>query len=133
MIVGLGIDSIEIERFSHWHRFSKQMLLRLFSKKEIDYCLQNGTTAAERFASHFATREAFFKAIQIAYPSTHIPFLSICRIIELSRAQNGSPMLIIEWEAIRRLTNNEINIPLSSLISITHTRTTATVCVLLQS
>ncbi|TET36887.1 4'-phosphopantetheinyl transferase superfamily protein [Candidatus Dependentiae bacterium] len=133
MIIGLGIDSIEIERFSHWHRFSNVMLRRIFSEKEIVYCLQNETTAAERFAARFAAREAFFKAIQTAYPTTHIPFLSICRIISLSNAQNGSPTLLIEWDMLRKLTNNEISTPLSALVSITHTRTTATACVFLQA
>ncbi len=133
MIVGLGIDSIEIERFSHWNRFSKQMLQRLFSEAEIAYCLQNGTTAAQRFAARFAAREAFFKAIQTAYPKTYLPFLSICRIISLSNAHNGSPTLTIDWDMLRTLTNNTIDSPLSPLVSITHTRTTATACVLLQS
>ncbi len=133
MIIGLGIDSIEIERFAHWHRFSKQSLLRIFSDEEITVCLQSETNAAERLAARFAVREAFFKAIQSAYPTTPIPFLSICRIISLSNAQNGSPTLIINGDMLQKLTNNAISSPLSSLVSITHTRTTATACVLLQA
>ena len=132
MIVGLGIDAVEIERFSHWHDFSKESLLRIFSEQEIAHCLQNETNAAERFAARFATREAFFKAIQAAYPTTYIPFLSICRIISLSNASNNSPTLVIEWDKLAQLTNNEISSPLSALASITHTRTTASACVLLQ-
>ena len=132
MIIGLGIDSIEIERFAHWHTLSKQRLRRIFSEKEIEYCLLNGISSAERFAARFATREAFFKAIQTAYPSTHIPFLSICRAISLSHAQNNSPTLIIDWNKLSNLTNNAINGSLSSLVSITHTKTVATVCVFLQ-
>jgi len=133
MIVGLGIDSIEINRFSHWKSFSKETLRRIFSEKEIEYCLQNGTSTAERFAARFAAREAFFKAIQTAHPTTHIPFLSICRIISLSNALNGSPTLIIEWNKLHKITNNEISTQFSALVSITHTRTTASACVLLQA
>lgn len=132
MIIGLGIDSIEIERFTYWHTYSNQQLLRIFSKEEVEYCLKNGVSSAERFAARFATREAFFKAIQTAYPSTHIPFLSVCRAISLSHAGNNSPTLKVDWPTIRKITGNLISIPLTSLISVTHTRTTATVCILLQ-
>lgn len=132
MIVGLGIDAVEIERFSHWNDFSKESLLRIFSEQEIAYCLQNETNAAERFAARFAAREAFFKAIQAAYPTTYIPFLSICRVISVTTAKNGSPQLVIAWDSLHKLTNNEISSPLSALLTLTHTRTTATVCVLLQ-
>jgi len=133
MIIGLGIDSIEIERFAHWHTFSKQMLRRLFCEDEIAYCLQNRTTAAERFAARFAVREAFFKAIQTAHPKIHLPFLSACRAISLSNANNGSPTLFIDWQMLSQFTNNEINQPCSSIVSITHTKTVATACVLLQA
>jgi len=133
MIIGLGIDSVEIERFKQWNSFSKQKLLRIFSEQEISYCLQSKAKIAERFAAHFATREAFFKAIQTAYPTIYMPFLSVCRTISISTAHNGSPILIINEDMLRQISNNAINKPLSSLITITHTRTTATACILLQS
>ncbi len=132
MILGLGIDSVEIARFAHWHTFSKQQLLRIFSEKEIEYCLKNGTSRAERFAARFATREAFFKAIQTAYPDTHIPFLSVCRVISLAPANNNSPTLLIDWQKLITITGNSITHQLNTLVSVTHTKTTATVCVLIQ-
>lgn len=133
MIIGLGIDSIEIERFAHWHQLSPISLRRLFTQQEISYCLQNGSRSAQRFAVRFATRESFFKAIQSAYPTIHIPFLSICTAIELSYAENNSPHLLMNKEMLHQLTNHKISPSLSALISVTHTKTTATVCILLQA
>lgn len=133
MIVGLGIDSVEIDRFAHWHTFSKKQLLRIFSEKEISYCLQNGISRAERFAARFATREAFFKAIQTAYPNTHIPFLSVCRAISLEPANNNSPTIQIDWQKLNNMANDLIPNSLTCLISITHTRTVATVCTIIQN
>lgn len=133
MIIGVGIDSIEIERFAHWHHFSKKLLLRLFSEQEIAYCLESKPNGRERFAAHFAAREAFFKAIQTAYPTNYLPFLSLCRAIELTKAPNGSPMFTVDWDMLRRYINPLGHTPPSALISITHTKTIATAYVLLQT
>ncbi len=132
MILGLGIDSIEINRFAHWHSFSEKQLRRLFSAQEIAYCLSSNNSSAERFAARFATREAFFKAFQSAYPAIPIPFLSLCRTISVERAHNNSPSLRIDWPMIHKMTNNRISGSATTLVSITHTRTTATALVLIQ-
>ncbi len=60
MILGIGIDCVDIDRFISWRTFSMQKLHRVFSEQEIAYCLSSTHTqiSAERFAAHFATREA---------------------------------------------------------------------------
>jgi phosphopantetheine--protein transferase-like protein len=78
MIIGSGIDTIEIDRFSQWHTYSRQKLRRIFSPEEIDYCLANPQKSAERFAVRFAAREAFYKALSYAYPDYNFPFLTVC-------------------------------------------------------
>ena len=56
MICGIGVDSVEIERFALWLDYSKKRLSRIFSLEEIEYCLQQKNKSAERFAVRFAAR-----------------------------------------------------------------------------
>jgi len=159
MIIGIGIDSIEIERFTHWHTFSQKQLERIFSPKEIAYCLSNSTDRAQlnnaniyaqRFAARFAAREAFFKAIAQLQGSNPIPFLTLCRKIEVVRTQTGAPKLMVDWESIINFghytninpntgeNNNRNNIqnmtehPYACFISLTHTNTVATAFVIIE-
>lgn len=132
MIIGLGIDSIEIERFSHWHQLPKKSLQRLFAEDEIAYCLQNNTSSIQRFAAHFAAREAFFKALCAAYPTYILPFLFVCRLLELTHQTNHAPTLLVNWNSLSKKMGISFSNPPITLISITHTRTVATACVLLQ-
>jgi holo-[acyl-carrier protein] synthase len=78
MIRGIGVDTIEIERFALWHTYSSKKLSRIFSPEEITYCLENTNKSAERFAARFAAREALYKALSYAYPDKKIPFLTLC-------------------------------------------------------
>ena len=94
MILGIGVDTVEVNRFSEWHTYSKKKLLRIFSDEEIEYCLSNPNKSAERFAARFAAREAFFKALSYAYPSKNVPFLTLCKAIIIKKI-NSRPYIII--------------------------------------
>lgn len=132
MIVAIGIDSVEINRFAQWHIFSPTQLLRILSAREQAYCRLHTRTSAERFAAHFAIREAFFKALRTAYPPHPIPFLSICRLIELIHQPEQAPTLLVNWDALAKKMNlHFLNQP-TVITSLTHTRTTATACVVMQ-
>lgn len=103
MIVGIGVDIIDIHRFSDWHTKNATELARVFSAKEIEYCLQNVQRSAERFAVRFAAKEAFFKAFQTyifsnGYENKNL--LTVQREISLSHAQNGAPILIVNWDKL---------------------------------
>lgn len=82
MIVGIGIDAVEISRFAHWYTFSQKQLQRIFSREEIEHCLQYPHLSAERFAARFAAREALFKALSPSHPQ--IKFLALCRAVTIS-------------------------------------------------
>jgi holo-[acyl-carrier protein] synthase len=94
MILGIGVDSIEIERFSLWHTYSQKKLLRIFSQDEINYCLSNHKKSAERFAVRFAVREALYKALSYAYPDKKIPFLTFCSRITITK-KDELPYILI--------------------------------------
>lgn len=129
MILGIGIDSVEIKRFATWSSYSSNMLRRIFSEQEIAYCLQNPTKTAERFAVRFAAREAFYKALSIYQPKHTVPFLTLCHLVTIEKNKNNSPSLVVDWKQIASF--YPIN-PAQSLLSFTHTQQVATAFVILQ-
>jgi holo-[acyl-carrier protein] synthase len=63
MIVGIGVDIIEIERIeSLIKKHNKHFIERVFTKPEIDYCLEK-SNASQHFAGKFAAKEAVCKAL----------------------------------------------------------------------
>lgn len=117
MIIGIGIDAVEIHRFNEWQAYSQKKLSRIFSPEEIAYCLNIPAKSAERFAVRFAVREAFYKAFSIAYPEHDIPFLTLCRAVEVSFAHKR-PFLNVQWNLLK-------SVPQKTSLSLTHTLTTA--------
>lgn len=127
MIVGVGIDCVEIERCAIWTFQDPGNLERIFSKQEISYCQEHAHKTAERFAARFAAREAFYKALCAAYPDVRIPFLTLCRLVEVVQIPDNAPTLSINWPTMGDLQ------PLRCHTSLTHTRTTATALVILEA
>ena len=95
MILGIGVDSVEIERFSHWSDYSEKKLLRIFSPEEIEYCLQQKNKSAERFAARFAAREALFKALSYGYPNFSLPFLTLCSRVAITKIDDRPYIAVV--------------------------------------
>lgn len=62
MILGTGIDIIEVERVKKITEKSPRFLDKIFTSDEIDYCLKK-KNKYQHLAARFAAKEAFFKAI----------------------------------------------------------------------
>ncbi len=63
MILGIGMDLVEVERIRDAHdRFGERFLERLFLPDEIAYCLAFGEPA-QHLAVRFAAKEAVSKAL----------------------------------------------------------------------
>ncbi|MFA4972027.1 MAG: holo-ACP synthase [bacterium] len=63
MIIGIGVDIVDVKRFeSIIYRWREQFLRRVFTDKEIKYC-NTKKHPAQRFATRFAAKEAFIKAL----------------------------------------------------------------------
>ncbi len=122
-MLSLGIDAVDIERFSQWHTFTHKKLQRVFTRSEIDYCLSNPKKSAERFAVRFAAKEAFYKAI-IPLLKEPLPLLYVCIHCEIKKTDTGTPVFFIQWEKFSLGNAHQ------ATVSLTHTRTTALACVI---
>ncbi len=88
MIVGTGIDLVEIERIQHsMDRYGKRFLDRVYTAAEQAYCLRK-RKAAESFAARFAAKEAGAKALGTGI-SHGVNWLEI----EVVREPGGRPTL----------------------------------------
>jgi holo-[acyl-carrier protein] synthase len=130
MIIGIGVDVVQVDRFAQWHTYSTKSLLRIFSSEEIDYCMQNGALSAQRFAARFAAREAFFKALSYACPEKNIPFLTVCRSLSVKK-QNQKPYLLFD-ESCMALEYHATLQSVTIHLSLTHTKESATAFVILE-
>jgi holo-[acyl-carrier protein] synthase len=125
MIVGCGVDMIEIERITEViARYGDRFCRRVYLPGEIMYCRRK-RNAAESFAARFAAKEAAAKAL-----GTGIQAGVGWQDIEVVRAPSGKPSLIFHGRAAtlaRQLGASH------AVISLTHTKTQALAQVLLEN
>ncbi len=63
MILGIGVDIIEIDRIRKIiERFDDRFLKKIYTENEIDYCI-NKPNKYQHFAARFAAKEAIYKAL----------------------------------------------------------------------
>lgn len=79
MIVGLGIDIVEVSRLTDKLEKGNGFRELVFSSSEIRYC-ETAFAKAERYAARFAAKEAFLKAagkgLTLGYDLRHIEILN---------------------------------------------------------
>ncbi|MEO8398459.1 MAG: holo-ACP synthase [Ignavibacteriaceae bacterium] len=64
MVIGLGIDIIEIERIKKSiERFGDKFLRKIYTKNELDYSLSK-LNKYQHLAARFAAKEAVYKALE---------------------------------------------------------------------
>lgn len=132
MILGIGIDSVEIHRFTVWPEYQRAQLYKVFSQHELEYAFRVPAKRLERLAARFAAKEAFFKAFSSWQTHHNLPFLTICRLIELRASEQGAPQLIVAWDQMLAQNINKSDTLIMSHISITHTQNLATAIVVLE-
>lgn len=62
MIIGTGIDIVQVNRFDSWVN-NEKLLSRFFHPEEVKYILGQNTNQAETIAARFAAKEALGKAL----------------------------------------------------------------------
>ncbi len=131
MIIGVGIDAVEISRFKQWHTYTEKKLTRFFSPEEIAYCLSLPTKAAERFAARFAAKEAFLKAVSSLMVDQHISLLKVARALKILHNDQQKPELIVDWDYFLDADQKNIN-ALQTHVSLTHCKTLALATVIIE-
>src|ERR1035438_2232271 len=90
MILGIGIDIIEVGRIKDSHeRFGERFLNRILHPNEISYCLSH-KAPAPFLAVRFAAKEAISKAF-----GTGIGAQLGWRDMEVGRKESGEPFVIL--------------------------------------
>lgn len=124
MIVGIGLDLVDVERMRTFHqRRGDRGLARVFTPAELDYCLQQ-TDPTPSLAARFAAKEAFFKAMGTGWGVG-----GALAEVEVRRAGSGDPELAVEGrasETLARVGAEHVH------LTMTHTATTAAAVVILE-
>jgi holo-[acyl-carrier protein] synthase len=124
MIVGSGIDVVEIERVQHVvDRFGARFLNRVYLQAEQAYCIKK-RKSAESFAARFAAKEAAAKAL-----GTGISFGVNWLEIEVVRELSGKPSIRFHGRAAQIADRLGV---VSSALSLTHTAQIAVASVVLE-
>lgn len=122
VIVGIGIDLVEIERIAK-DLHSDVYLRKVFTEAEIVLC-QTSVNSTERFAARFAAKEALMKAIGNGIRQG-VWFTQI----EVLNHESGQPYVRVTREAesyLQQLGVTNIH------ISLTHTKSTAAAVIILE-
>ena len=115
MVVGLGLDSIEIARIKEVCLRNPAFMRKMFTERELARAGRGQRFSYEHLAGCFAAREAFFKATQIWYARQEV---------SVAQRESGEPYYVLSDDIAAELGNRRV------LLSITHDRTHASaVCV----
>lgn len=124
MIIGTGIDIIEVERVEQRVGSGNGFRELVFSKDEILYC-DSKAFPFQHYAGRFAAKEAFLKAVGRGWDSG----LALHEI-EVVNLPNGKPELRLCGETEKELAYLNIR---SVYLSLSHLKSVATAIVILES
>lgn len=122
-LIGIGLDLIEVSRIRdllerHGERFKQ----RTFTVGEIAYC-DKCADPAMHYAARFTAKEAAAKALGTGFAEG-----VSWQDIEVTRAENGAPSLVLHGGALALAKTKGVT---SALVSLTHTKDTAAAQVVL--
>jgi holo-[acyl-carrier protein] synthase len=110
MIIGIGIDIIEVQRVADKIMHKPGFKELVFSEHEINYCEKNAKKF-EHYAARFAAKEAFLKAIGTGWTSK-----IALNEIQISNDEHGKPELSLTVNT--GIQFNKIFVSLSHLTSM---------------
>jgi holo-[acyl-carrier protein] synthase len=118
MIVGVGIDLVEVERMRRLlDRKGERALARLFTEGERSYAATH-PEPARQLAARAAAKEAAFKALSGNDLARAIGW----RELEVVSRKGMAPVLLLHGRALERATELGVS---RVLLTMTHTDTTA--------
>lgn len=123
MIIGIGIDMIEVDRVES--KIAKENGFResIFSQNEIDYC-ERQPMRGEHYAARFAAKEAFLKATGLG-----LTYSFNLNEIELLNDEHGKPRISLHGDFKLKATSDNWN---TIHVSISHLREMASAVVIVE-
>ena len=124
MIIGAGVDIVEIDRISGMiDRYGERFLAKVFTPAEIAYCSDMARPAIH-FAGRWAAKEAFYKAL----PPQYQP-LSTWKSVEFASGGTRPALTILNLELNRAMQHGGI---IARHTSISHERKQCVAVVILE-
>jgi len=122
MIIGIGVDIVEIKRMERWTE-NKNLLERFFHNDEISLASSRRNNEAQTFASRFAAKEAFGKALGTGLSNIALKDIAVIN------SENGKPQIKLYGTA-----QNEFNKSGATKvhISISHEKENAIAMIILE-
>ncbi len=109
MILGVGIDVIQVDRIRKWESIPG-LYERYFHAQELETTLKNGRNRVLSLAARFAAKEAFGKAIGTGLYGFQL------RDINVVNDPHGKPELLLEGKALeifKKLGGKKIHVSLT--------------------
>lgn len=103
MIVGIGVDEVEVDRFARSLARTLTLARRLFTDDEQAYAAAAPRLAAQRLAVRFAAKEATLKSMGVG--------LGACRFVDIEvvrDAASGAPALRLHGGALELATGRGV-------------------------
>ncbi|NWF88607.1 MAG: holo-ACP synthase [Ignavibacteriaceae bacterium] len=102
MVMGIGIDIIEIDRIKESvDKFGDKFLNKIYTQTELNYCLQK-KYKYQHLAARFAAKEAVYKALATGW-NKDVSWQSI----EISNEPNGMPLVTLKGNLKKFLSNDK--------------------------
>ena len=124
MIVGIGIDIVEVQRIAEKISNGNAFREKLFSESEIDFCESKGTNKAQHYAARFSAKEAFLKAT-----GKGLLLSNDLSEIEVTANEDGKPEILLTGSLALFAKEKKWRIH----VSLSHIRDTACAMVVLET
>lgn len=118
MILGIGVDEVEVDRFRRSLERTPTLARRLFTEAECAYATSAPGLAAQRFAVRFAAKEAVLKALGAGLGACAFAEIEVMR-----DADSGAPSLRLHGGADRLAAERRVA---TWHVSLSHTDVRAT-------
>jgi holo-[acyl-carrier protein] synthase len=123
MILGTGIDIIEVHRIAEKMQKGPGFQELVFAPSEIAYC-EKQAHPYEHFAARFAAKEAFFKALGTGWLNG-----TAFHEVVIEKDARGQPSLVLQGQTAETLASHRIS---RIHVSLSHQPSMATAIVILE-
>ena len=122
MIVGIGIDAVQISRMEKWAA-NQDLLERYFDERELSIIRERGKGIIQSLAAHFAAKEAFTKALGTGIAGIVLKDIMVLNI------RDERPFLHLERSALKAMKTAGAD---KAHVSLTHEGNIALASVILE-